>query len=134
MRKQYEKAFVMYEKAYSLDSSSPEIQFLMGQMNIFKNHEAIDNFKVVLKHDPNNYESLKILSSLYQQKHEQGLANQCIEKMKTLMRVYHEQDVGKGEDDDYLRDPDVLINMARIVEETDPQLALKCALHDLHSI
>ena len=130
INKNYEKALMCYEKAYSLDKGSPVIQFLLGQLSVYKKKDAVGLFKSVLKHDPSNYETLKILASLYQQKHEQGLANQCIEKMKTLMKSYHELENKKGGDDDYLMDPDVVVEMAKVVEDSDPKLALKCMALD----
>ncbi|VDP76196.1 unnamed protein product [Schistosoma mattheei] len=107
IQENYDNAFQYYYLATQLASSTFILPFYgLGQMYLHRNdlEHAAMSFERVLKDNPNNYETLKILGSLYAQSNKPDKrtqskqlfkqvrlclhCNQCIQNL-TMMKLFH---------------------------------------------
>uniref|UniRef100_A0A8C0R1X4 RNA polymerase-associated protein CTR9 homolog n=1 Tax=Canis lupus dingo TaxID=286419 RepID=A0A8C0R1X4_CANLU len=110
----YDQAFQYYYQATQFASSSFVLPFFgLGQMYIYRGDKenASQCFEKVLKAYPNNYETMKILGSLYAASEDQ-----------------EKRDIAKGHlkkvTEQYPDDVEAWIELAQILEQTDIQGAL----------
>uniref|UniRef100_A0A8B9FSI0 RNA polymerase-associated protein CTR9 n=1 Tax=Amazona collaria TaxID=241587 RepID=A0A8B9FSI0_9PSIT len=113
-KEDYDQAFQYYYQATQFASSSFVLPFFgLGQMYIYRGDKenASQCFEKVLKAYPNNYETMKILGSLYAASEDQ-----------------EKRDIAKGHlkkvTEQYPDDVEAWIELAQILEQTDIQGAL----------
>ncbi|KAJ7428008.1 RNA polymerase-associated protein CTR9 like protein [Willisornis vidua] len=114
VQEDYDQAFQYYYQATQFASSSFVLPFFgLGQMYIYRGDKenASQCFEKVLKAYPNNYETMKILGSLYAASEDQ-----------------EKRDIAKGHlkkvTEQYPDDVEAWIELAQILEQTDIQGAL----------
>ncbi|XP_048340322.1 RNA polymerase-associated protein CTR9 homolog [Sphaerodactylus townsendi] len=114
VQEDYDQAFQYYYQATQFASSSFVLPFFgLGQMYIYRGDKenASQCFEKVLKAYPNNYETMKILGSLYAASEDQD-----------------KRDIAKGHlkkvTEQYPDDVEAWIELAQILEQTDIQGAL----------
>ncbi|XP_054827678.1 RNA polymerase-associated protein CTR9 homolog isoform X2 [Eublepharis macularius] len=114
VQEDYDQAFQYYYQATQFASSSFVLPFFgLGQMYIYRGdrENASQCFEKVLKAYPNNYETMKILGSLYAASEDQD-----------------KRDIAKGHlkkvTEQYPDDVEAWIELAQILEQTDIQGAL----------
>lgn len=117
VQEDYDQAFQYYYQATQFSTSNFVLPYYgLGQMYIYKGEEqdkerAAECFEKVLKTYPNNYETMKILGSLYAQADspdKQELARKHLKKVT----------------DQYPDDVEAWIELAQILEQSDIQGAL----------
>lgn len=114
VQEDYDQAFQYYYQATQFASSSFVLPFFgLGQMYVYRRDKenAAQCFEKVLKAYPNNYETMKILGSLYAASDDQ-----------------EKRDIAKGHlkkvTEQYPDDVEAWIELAQILEQTDIQGAL----------
>eukprot|EP00005_Dracoamoeba_jomungandri_P008714 CAMPEP_0174270756 /NCGR_PEP_ID=MMETSP0439-20130205/45618_1 /TAXON_ID=0 /ORGANISM="Stereomyxa ramosa, Strain Chinc5" /LENGTH=1018 /DNA_ID=CAMNT_0015360281 /DNA_START=21 /DNA_END=3074 /DNA_ORIENTATION=+ len=114
---EYEQAYQFYYRATDNWPDNVLAQFGLGQMYMFmrrdkkgENEEAIACFKAVLQKHPGNYETLKVLGSLYASC---GKKEEAIQNFKKVLET-HADDI------------DAWIEMAELVESRDYKEAHDC--------
>ncbi|XP_028331620.1 RNA polymerase-associated protein CTR9 homolog isoform X2 [Gouania willdenowi] len=114
VQEDYDQAFQYYYQATQFASSTFVLPFFgLGQMYVYRRDKenAAQCFEKVLKAYPNNYETIKILGSLYASSEDQ-----------------EKRDVAKGHlkkvTEQYPDDVEAWIELAQILEQTDIQGAL----------
>eukprot|EP01114_Cavostelium_apophysatum_P004221 TRINITY_DN1439_c0_g2_i1.p1 TRINITY_DN1439_c0_g2~~TRINITY_DN1439_c0_g2_i1.p1 ORF type:complete len:1096 (-),score=375.65 TRINITY_DN1439_c0_g2_i1:61-3174(-) len=113
-RGDYDNAFQYYYQSSQHWADFPLTQFRLGQMYLYKleTEKAVTCFEHVLTTDPNNYESLKILGSLYLSSGRKERAYNFLKRVTDL----HPEDV------------DAWIELAQIIETTNYSDALTAYL------
>ncbi|XP_022648931.1 RNA polymerase-associated protein CTR9 homolog [Varroa destructor] len=115
MQENYDQAFKYYYQATNFASPSFVLpQFGLGQMYIARgdNDSAMACFEKVLKAQPNNYETMKILGSLYAHSGNQNKRDQA----RTYLKKVTEQ---------FPDDIEAWIEMAQILAQNDTHAALQ---------
>ncbi|UXI19272.1 hypothetical protein NH340_JMT05215 [Sarcoptes scabiei] len=115
----YDQGFQYYYQATQFAAPSFVLPFYgLGQMYIFRGDldNAATCFEKVLKYFPNNYETLKILGSLYAQS-------------KDLEKKEKAKDFLKKVIDQHPEDVEAWIELAQILEQFDLQGALNCYMN-----
>ncbi|RXM36382.1 RNA polymerase-associated protein CTR9-like [Acipenser ruthenus] len=114
VQEDYDQAFQYYYQATQFASSTFVLPFFgLGQMYVYRRDKenAAQCFEKVLKAYPNNYETMKILGSLYAASEDQ-----------------EKRDIAKGHlkkvSEQYPDDVEAWIELAQILEQTDIQGAL----------
>ncbi|KAK1161701.1 hypothetical protein AOXY_G19323 [Acipenser oxyrinchus oxyrinchus] len=114
VQEDYDQAFQYYYQATQFASSTFVLPFFgLGQMYVYRRDKenAAQCFEKVLKTYPNNYETMKILGSLYAASEDQ-----------------EKRDIAKGHlkkvSEQYPDDVEAWIELAQILEQTDIQGAL----------
>lgn len=111
---EYDNAFEYYYKATQFGGSQFFLAFYgLGQMYIHRKEyeSAIPNFETVLKSNPENHETLKILASLYARSNSQSKREQAKAYLKKVTEKRPE-------------DIDAWVELASLIEQTDTNLAL----------
>ncbi|XP_066276427.1 RNA polymerase-associated protein CTR9 homolog isoform X1 [Branchiostoma lanceolatum] len=111
----YDQAFQYYYQATQFASIQFVLpQFGLGQMYIYRgdNENAAQCFEKVLKHFPNNYETMKILGSLYAQSSDQEKRDIAKQHLKKVTEQFPD-------------DVEAWIELAQILEQSDIQGALQ---------
>ncbi|XP_026124201.1 RNA polymerase-associated protein CTR9 homolog [Carassius auratus] len=114
VQEDYDQAFQYYYQATQFASSTFVLPFFgLGQMYVYRRDKenAAQCFEKVLKAYPNNYETMKILGSLYATSDDQEKRDIAKEHLKKIT-VQHSDDV------------EAWIELAQILEQTDIQGAL----------
>lgn len=116
----YENAFRHYTQAARLDQNFILAQFSLGQMYLHQKDiaKACTSFESVLEKHPHNYETLKILGSIYTKQHKKELA---LEKLHLVV---------KANPEDY----EAWIEIAQLLEISKPKQALEAYEKALASI
>jgi len=113
-RKEYDNAFEYYYKATQFGGSQFFLAYYgLGQMYIHRKEyeSAIQAFETVLRNNPDNHETLKILASLYARSNSQT--------KKELARNYLKKVTGNKPGD-----VDAWVELASLTEQHDTQTAL----------
>lgn len=113
-KKEYDNAFEYYYKATQFGGSQFFLAFYgLGQMYIHRQEyeSAVQAFETVLKTNPENYETLKILASLYAQSTSQSKKDQARKYLKTV--------TGKRPED-----VEAWVELASLTEQYDTPTAL----------
>lgn len=113
-RKEYDKAFEFYYKATQFGGTQFFLAYYgLGQMHINKKEYelAIQAFETVLKTNPENYETLKILASLYAKSNSQVKKEQA----RNFLKKVTEQKP---------QDVEAWVELASLSEQCDTQTAL----------
>ncbi|XP_053247203.1 RNA polymerase-associated protein CTR9 homolog [Podarcis raffonei] len=114
VQEDYDQAFQYYYQATQFASSSFVLPFFgLGQMYIYRGDKenASQCFEKVLKAYPNNYETMKILGSLYAASEDQDKRDTAKGHLKKVTEQYPD-------------DVEAWIELAQILEQTDIQGAL----------
>ncbi|XP_030056843.1 RNA polymerase-associated protein CTR9 homolog [Microcaecilia unicolor] len=114
VQEDYDQAFQYYYQATQFASSSFVLPFFgLGQMYIYRGDKenASQCFEKVLKAYPNNYETMKILGSLYAASEDQEKRDIAKSHLKKVTEQYPD-------------DVEAWIELAQILEQTDIQNAL----------
>ncbi|XP_029438607.1 RNA polymerase-associated protein CTR9 homolog [Rhinatrema bivittatum] len=114
VQEDYDQAFQYYYQATQFASSSFVLPFFgLGQMYIYRGDKenASQCFEKVLKAYPNNYETMKILGSLYAASEDQEKRDIAKSHLKKVTEQYPD-------------DVEAWIEVAQILEQTDIQNAL----------
>ncbi|XP_074121882.1 RNA polymerase-associated protein CTR9 homolog [Sminthopsis crassicaudata] len=122
LQEDYDQAFQYYYQATQYASSSFVLPFFgLGQMYIYRGDKknASQCFEKVLKAYPNNYETMKILGSLYAASEEQDKRDIAKDYLKKVTEQ-HPDDV------------EAWIELAQILEQTDLQGALSAYGTTIH--
>jgi hypothetical protein len=63
-------------------------------------------------------------------------ASEQFDELKKLLKSYHDEDSANGpiEGDDYIKDPDLLAEMAMFIEKEDIHVTRKCNLFNNASV
>lgn len=115
IQEDYDQAFQYYYQATNFASANFVLpQFGLGQMYMARgdNENAMSCFEKVLKVHPNNYETMKILGSLYAQSGNQNKRDQARNYLKKVTEQFPD-------------DVEAWIEMAQILEQSDTQGALQ---------
>ncbi|KAI8901967.1 hypothetical protein BC833DRAFT_575185 [Globomyces pollinis-pini] len=138
--KKYEEAFEYFKQAAAANPKSNHIQYSLSQLYAYKGdfENATTNLKNILKDDPTDYDTLKLLFSLYtcspdslkklesiETKKEKGPAapanvsnaQSVFESLKKMLRETQEVD-GKEEEVKF-SDPELLADIALFLEQVD---------------
>lgn len=113
-RREFDKAFEYYYKATQFGGSQFFLAFYgLGQMNIHRKEydQAITAFETVLKTNPDNNETLKILASLYARSNSQTKKEQARNYLKKVTEHKPE-------------DVEAWIELASLTEQNDTQTAM----------
>ncbi|OXU31345.1 hypothetical protein TSAR_012690 [Trichomalopsis sarcophagae] len=111
----YDQAFQYYYQATQFASPVFVLpHYGLGQMYIYRgdNENAAQCFEKVLKAQPNNYETMKILGSLY--------ANSATQSKRDMAKTFLQKVT-----EDHPDDVEAWIELAQILEQSDLQAALK---------
>uniref|UniRef100_A0A8C2JCU8 CTR9 homolog, Paf1/RNA polymerase II complex component n=1 Tax=Cyprinus carpio TaxID=7962 RepID=A0A8C2JCU8_CYPCA len=114
VQEDYDQAFQYYYQATQFASSTFVLPFFgLGQMYVYRRDKenAAQCFEKVLKAYPNNYETMKILGSLYATSDDQEKRDIAKEHLKKITVQYSD-------------DVEAWIELAQILEQTDIQGAL----------
>ncbi|XP_067269208.1 RNA polymerase-associated protein CTR9 homolog [Pseudorasbora parva] len=114
VQEDYDQAFQYYYQATQFASSTFVLPFFgLGQMYVYRRDKenAAQCFEKVLKAYPNNYETMKILGSLYATSDDQEKRDIAKEHLKKVTVQYSD-------------DVEAWIELAQILEQTDIQGAL----------
>ncbi|XP_069479751.1 RNA polymerase-associated protein CTR9 homolog [Ambystoma mexicanum] len=114
VQEDYDQAFQYYYQATQFASTSFVLPFFgLGQMYIYRGdrENASQCFEKVLKAYPNNYETMKILGSLYATSEDQDKRDTAKSHLKKVTEQYPD-------------DVEAWIELAQILEQTDIQNAL----------
>ncbi|KAM4617284.1 RNA polymerase-associated protein CTR9 homolog [Discoglossus pictus] len=114
VQEDYDQAFQYYYQATQFASASFVLPFFgLGQMYIYRGDKenAAQCFEKVLKAYPNNYETMKILGSLYAASDDQEKRDIAKSHLKKVTEQYPD-------------DVEAWIELAQILEQTDIQNAL----------
>ncbi|XP_046910876.1 RNA polymerase-associated protein Ctr9 [Dermatophagoides farinae] len=112
----YDQGFQYYYQATQFASPSFVLPFYgLGQMYIYRGDfdNAASCFDKVLKYFPNNYETMKILGSLYSQSVDGEKRDKAREFLKKVI-------------DQHPEDVEAWIELAQLLEQSDLQGALNC--------
>ncbi|XP_018496723.2 RNA polymerase-associated protein CTR9 homolog [Galendromus occidentalis] len=115
IQEDYDQAFQYYYQATNFASANFVLpQFGLGQMYMARgdNENAMSCFEKVLKVHPNNYETMKILGSLYAQSGNQNKREQARNFLKKVTEQFPD-------------DVEAWIEMAQILEQSDTAGALQ---------
>ena len=107
----YENAFRFYTQASRQDGSFILVQFALGQMHLNQKDisKACQCFESVLEKHPSNYETLKILGSIYTKQHKK---EQALEKLNQVVKANPD-------------DAEAWIEIAQLLEISKPKQALE---------
>ncbi|KAI9331952.1 hypothetical protein BDR26DRAFT_869739 [Obelidium mucronatum] len=133
----YPSAFEMYSKAASLNSTSISYQYGLGQMYIHQGEfqKALDCFEKVLAKDEENLEALKKVASLcseHPKLHEKSLL--YFGKLQALIKKFNGEETSKADHAGLFPDPVMQVELAKIYESSNPNLALKGYLNALSKL
>ncbi|XP_018496756.1 LOW QUALITY PROTEIN: RNA polymerase-associated protein CTR9 homolog [Galendromus occidentalis] len=115
VQEDYDQAFQYYYQATNFASANFVLpHFGLGQMYIARedNENAMSCFETVLKANPNDYETMKILGSLYAQSGNQNKREQARNFLKKVTEQFPD-------------DVEAWIEMAQILEQSDTAGALQ---------
>jgi tetratricopeptide (TPR) repeat protein len=139
----YDDALKSFEGARKEGAGGTGVMYGLGQMYTLTGDypKAVDAYKTILDKEPDNYESLKRLASVYSMMDEgRDNAIECFDKLRGLLREYKEEDAGKSpgwgkspkkvgkKDVGSISDPEILIEYGQVHEATDIQVTLACEL------
>ena len=107
----YENAFRHYTQSVRLDPGFIMAQYALGQMYLYQKDitKACVCFETVLEKYPHNYETLKVLGSIYAKQHKKEVA---LEKLHMVV---------KSNPEDY----EAWVEIAQLLEISKPKLALE---------
>uniref|UniRef100_A0A914EKH2 RNA polymerase-associated protein CTR9 homolog n=1 Tax=Acrobeloides nanus TaxID=290746 RepID=A0A914EKH2_9BILA len=127
-KEDYDRAFRYYYQATQFNHPKFVLP-LYGLGQIYIHREDYDNaiitFEKILKITPNNFETLKVLGSLYAHS-DHGDSNQITERREKAREIL------KKVIDMYPDDVETLIELAQLEEQHDPQNSLKIYLKLIH--
>ncbi|KAJ3299975.1 protein required for normal CLN1 and CLN2 G1 cyclin expression [Borealophlyctis nickersoniae] len=138
-QRKYSEAYNCFREAAKLSPESLPIQYALGQLHYYKGEvdEAIQCFEKILAKEPNNIETITKLAFIYSRLAEKRpKAKELYEKLKKLLKAAREEsDAANGKppdgkakimkDEEYIDDPDILIAMGSLAEETDSKTPLQ---------
>ncbi|KAJ3083117.1 protein required for normal CLN1 and CLN2 G1 cyclin expression, partial [Quaeritorhiza haematococci] len=118
---------------YGIKPTHPVFANLMADRSLMR--QNLDK-PACEKPRPSNYNfGMEKLASLYSRNIQtRPQALECFEKLKKLLKSYSDEDkksTAQGKEDDYLNDPEMLVEMAFLMEETDGKGALQMYLKAL---
>jgi RNA polymerase-associated protein CTR9 len=120
---EYDKCKNLYQEAVALDSRNLVAHFGLAQMFTYygDNESACKQFEIVAQKDPNNYETKKMLASLYALSPDtKSKALDYFESLKLLLKSTQNQ-----AEHEYIKDPEMLGEMALLAESESISSALK---------
>lgn len=125
----YATSLKLFEEARKYDPESTVINFGIGQTQIYQGNvsNACNAFERVLESEENSYETRKILASLYAMTPEtKPKALNQFEHLKKLLKSYEEEDCGLAlNDDSFIKDPEMLLELAMLSENDSIKSSLK---------
>ncbi|KAH9247786.1 hypothetical protein BASA84_001432 [Batrachochytrium salamandrivorans] len=129
--KKYDLSYELFVQANELNPDSTLIQFGLGQLNIYKKkfEEAMIPLEKVLAKEQDSYETLMIAAAVYSQVPDSALkVTEKLDHLKKLLRSYYMegQDAKSNpEEEDYVTDPELLIDMGCYFAKHDIKQAQK---------